>query len=105
VNEAVAAGLLHPNCRHSLSAYFPGITQVPTGTEDPEGDKARQKLRALERAVRDAKTEAAAALDPAARKRFDAKVRALQAEIRDHLATAPTQLFRQRHREQIGAAR
>jgi DNA-binding transcriptional ArsR family regulator len=105
VNEAVAAGLMHPNCRHSLSAYLPGVTKAPTNTEDPEGDKARQQLRALERKVRAAKLQAAAALDPAARKVFEAKVRALQKQIRDHIDNAPADLFRQPHREQIGTAR
>lgn len=105
VLEAVEAGLMHPNCRHSLSAYLPGVTRLPTDTADPDGDLARQKLRALERKVRKDKLQAAAALDPAARRAFEAKVRATQAEIREHLKTAPTQLFRQPHREQIGTAR
>lgn len=105
VDEAIRRGLLHPNCRHSINAYLPGVTKVPTNTQDPEGDKARQQLRALEREVRAAKTQAVAAIDPAAAAAARAKVRAVQAQIRQHLATAPTQLFRQSHREQIGTAR
>lgn len=105
VVEAVAAGLMHPNCRHSLSAYLPGVTRPPTNTADPAGDKARQQLRALERKVRKAKLQAAAALDPAAARVAQARVRELQAQIREHLATAPTTLFRHREREQLGAAR
>jgi phosphoglycolate phosphatase-like HAD superfamily hydrolase len=105
VEEAVAAGLMHPNCRHSLSAYLPGVTKSPTHTEDPEGDEARQKLRQLERDVRKAKAQAAAVIDPAARKVFEAQVRDKQAQIRDHIASAPTTLFRQPQREQIGTAR
>lgn len=105
VVEAVAAGLLHPNCRHSLSAYLPGITKVPTHTEDPGGDKARQKLRYLERRVREFKLKATAAIDPAAKRAHERTVRDYQAKIRDHLENAPTQLFRQKHREQIGLAR
>lgn len=105
VLEAVEAGLMHPNCRHSLSAYLPGVTRLPTDTADPDGDEARQKLRALERKVRRAKLQAAGALDPQAKKRFEADVRAAQAEIREHIRTAPTTLFRQPHRERIGTAR
>lgn len=107
VDEAIAAGLLHPNCRHTINAFIPGVTKVPLlgSTADPAGDKARQQLRALERKVRAAKTQAAAALDPAAAAAARAKVRALQAEIRQHIATAPTTLFRQSQREQIGTAR
>lgn len=93
------------NCRHSLSAYLPGVTRLPTDTADPDGDEARQTLRALERQVRKDKLQAAGALDPAAKRMYEAKVRATQAEIRDHIANAPTTLFRQRHREQIGTAR
>jgi hypothetical protein len=29
LSEAIEAGLLHPNCRHTLASYFPGITQLP----------------------------------------------------------------------------
>lgn len=105
VTEAVDAGLMHPNCRHSLSAYLPGITKTPTNTADPEGDKARQRLRSLEREVRQLKLEAATAFDPVVKRDRDQKVRAVQARIREHIATAPTTLFRQSHREQIGAAR
>lgn len=107
VDEAIAAGLLHPNCRHTINAFIPGATKVPIlgTTADPEGDKARVKLRSLERQVRAAKTQAAAALDPVAAKAARATVRALQAQIREHIATAPTTLFRQSNREQIGVAR
>jgi hypothetical protein len=102
VVEAVAAGFMHPNCRHSLSAYVPGLTTIPKNTADPEGDKNRQQLRALERDLRAAKLDQAAAMDPAAAKAAGAKVRALQADIRDHVAASPG-LLRQTHREQIGA--
>jgi hypothetical protein len=106
VDEAIAAGLLHPNCRHTLSAYLPGATKVPQDTEDPEGDKARQKLRLLERNLRTAKLQAAAAITDDGKRQANATVRAIQQQIRDHVAdTTHTQLFRQRHREQIGTAR
>lgn len=50
--EATRAGLFHPNCRHSTSLYLPGVTKVPTDTEDPQGDQLRQQQRAMERSVR-----------------------------------------------------
>jgi DNA-binding transcriptional ArsR family regulator len=103
VAEATLAGLMHPNCRHSLSAYLPGVTRAPTHTEDPEGDRARQQLRYLERQVRSWKLRQAAAIDPAAGKAAGAKVRAYQARIREHVAA--TGLHRQPAREQIGTAR
>lgn len=103
VTEAVAAGLMHPNCRHSLSGYLPGVTKASTHTADPDGDEARQQLRALERKVRLWKRRAVGALDPQAKAAAEAKVRDYQAQIRDHVDT--TTVFRQRHREQIGQAR
>lgn len=107
VAEAILAGLMHPNCRHSFRGYFPGVTKLTalTHTADPEGDKARQKLRALERGVRRAKLQREGAMTTADRQRHQAKVTELQAAIRDHIDTAPTTLRRQRHREQIGTAR
>lgn len=103
VVQAVAEGLMHPNCRHSLSAYLPGVTRVPTHTEDTAGDKARQELRRLERQVRKWKLRAAAAIDPVAKKGAQTKVREYQARIRAHVAA--TGLHRQPAREQIGVAR
>jgi hypothetical protein len=103
VAEAVAAGLMHPNCRHSLSAYLPGVTRVPTHPADPDGDEARQQLRELERRLRRAKLKAAAVIDPARQRTLNARVRAIQGQIRDHVAE--TGLIRQRHRERIGVAR
>jgi len=103
VSEAIAAGLLHPNCRHSLSAYLPGVTRIPTHTADPDGDEARQHLRKLERRLRRAKLQAAAVIDPARQSALNARVRAIQGQIRDHVDE--TGLIRQRHRERIGVAR
>jgi len=103
VAEAVAAGLLHPNCRHSLSAYLPGVTRIPTHTADPEGDEARQHLRYLERQVRKWKRRDEGALTPQARRQARVRVRDYQARIRAHVAA--TGLHRQRQRERIGTAR
>jgi hypothetical protein len=99
VDQAVAAGLLHPNCRHSLSAYLPGVTELPEHTADPAGDAARQKLRTLERRVRRAKVQASGALSPAGAAAARRNVAAGQAAIRDHVTA--TGLIRQPSREQI----
>ncbi|MFD7236450.1 phage minor capsid protein [Streptomyces syringium] len=99
LDEARAVGFMHPNCRHSLSAYLPGVTVLPTDTEDPVGDENRQRLRHLERQVRKWKRREAAGLDEGARKAARAKVRAWQSAIRDHVDA--TGLIRQRHREQL----
>lgn len=88
VADATSGGLFHPSCRHSLSAYLPGATKVPTHTADPQGDAARQRLRELERRVRKQRLLADAAIDPVAGKEYAAKARALQGQIRDHVAAS-----------------
>lgn len=105
--DAQAAGFMHPGCRHSIGAYIPGFTEPHAGpTADPEGDKARQRLRELERRVRAARRLEAAALDDDAKRAAQARVRAIQSQIREHLSTgAGTTLQRQPARERIGAAR
>jgi len=100
--QATAAGLFHPGCRHSTSLYQPGVTKAPTRTADPEGDALRQRQRELERRVRRAKREQAAALDDDARRRAGVKVRAQQAALREHVNS--NGLKRQSHREQIRRA-
>lgn len=104
VAQARADGLWHPNCRHTMDGYFPGVTRPPTDTEDPEGDRARQRLRELERRVRRAKREQAAAMSPEAARAAGVKVRAHQAAIREHVAASPG-LLRQPHREQVMVGR
>lgn len=103
VAQAVAAGLMHPNCRHSLAAYIPGVTRRFAHTADPVGDRDRQRLRELERRLRKAKLREAAVVDPAAKAAAGKRVRALQGQIRDHVKQSG--LIRQRQREQIGTAR
>ena len=100
--EAKRAGLLHPNCRHSYSLWTPR-TRSFGETADPEGDKARQKLRYLERCVRAARREELAALTPEGERKARQKVAAYQSKIREHVAT--TSAKRQPHRERLTAAR
>lgn len=102
VSEATAAGLLHPNCRHSLSAYLPGITVAPTHTADPEGNDARVKLRALERQARTARLQGEGALTDDARAAAAARLRATQAAIRQHVKdTAHLGIKRKPERERL----
>ncbi|MFB8242004.1 phage minor capsid protein [Kitasatospora purpeofusca] len=103
--EARSRGLFHPNCRHSVSLYLPGVTVRPASPSHPGGatyDDTQQQ-RYLERQVRAWKRRQAAAMDDAARRQAGARVRAYQGRIRE--LTADKQLPRKRQREQIGAAR
>lgn len=61
IDEARGKGLFHPNCRHSMSLYIPGVTRRRTDTADPEGDALRQKQRAFERRIRELKRQVAVA--------------------------------------------
>lgn len=97
--EAKGEGLFHPNCRHSFSAYQPGITRSFGETADPEGDADRQRLRALERKVREYKRREAAAISPEDKKAARLKAREWQSSIRDHVAN--TSARRQPDRERI----
>ncbi|MFJ2909364.1 phage minor capsid protein [Streptomyces sp. NPDC087228] len=104
LDEARRAGLQHPNCRHSVAAYTPGITRPPAhGGSDPEGYEAGQRQRAIERHIRRWKNREAAATTPEAQRAARAKVRQWQGAMRDHL-TAHPDLRRLRAREQPGAS-
>lgn len=101
--EARAAGLMHPNCRHDVSAYLPGVTQIPAAHPTRATFEDSQQQRYLERQVRKWKRREAAGMDDAARRAARAKVRAYQARIRE--LVADTGLPRKSHREQLTTVR
>lgn len=103
--EARSKGLLHPNCRCSVSAYLPGVTRAPAPIPHPQGAtyEDTQRQRELERGVRRWKRKAAAAMDDDARRKANAAVRTYQARIRE--LTDAKGLRRKPAREQIGQAR
>lgn len=103
--EARASGLFHPNCRHSLAAYLPGVTTRPPHHPTPNTTyEDTQRQRAIERNIRRWKRVQAAAMDDTARHRAGAFVRKWQAAQRAHVA-AHDVLRRKPAREQIGGAR
>lgn len=103
--EARAAGLFHPNCRHSLSAYLPGVTTRPPHHATPGTTyEDTQRQREIERHIRRWKRVAAAAMSDDARRKANAKVRAWQKAQREHVA-AHEHLRRKPAREQVGSAR
>ncbi|MEU8721504.1 phage minor capsid protein [Streptomyces antimycoticus] len=102
LEAARLAGLQHPNCRHSVSAYTPGLTTVEQAKSDPDGYEAGQRQREIERHIRKYKRRAASTIDPAKRSAAEGKVRQWQKAMRDHLAAHPD-LRRNPTREQIGA--
>ncbi|AYD86196.1 MuF-like minor capsid protein [Streptomyces phage Darolandstone] len=103
LDEARLAGFQHPNCRHSVSAYTPGLTTIEQAESDPDGYEQGQRQRAIERNIRKHKKREAAAVTPEAQRAARLKVRQWQGAMRDHLAAHPG-LRRNPKREQPGAS-
>jgi hypothetical protein len=114
LTAAKAAGLFHPNCRHSAHRWIKGLTKplYNTKTADPEGDNLRQKQRYLERQVRAKKERVAvnkAWLEQD--KHFDARKALVKSQDQLDVANAKLVTFiknndrkRLRYREQIKSA-
>ncbi|MFT8347693.1 phage minor capsid protein [Clostridium saccharoperbutylacetonicum] len=103
LSEAVKAGLLHPNCRHSLITYFEGITKLPKvpDTEDAINTyKAEQKQREMEREIRKYKRIESGSCDEGAAKYAGDKIKQLEKELRGFLKLHP-ELRRANDREKV----
>ncbi|WP_282698232.1 phage minor capsid protein [Streptomyces sp. CC208A] len=101
--EARAKGLLHPNCRHTVSAYLPGVSRVPASQPSRGTYEDTQRQRYFERQIRKWKRLEAAAMDDRRRAETRARVRAYQARVRE--LVVETGLPRKPHREQLTTAR
>jgi hypothetical protein len=103
IAEATAAGLFHPRCRHVLVGYVPGVTEIPAANPWTDEDARRydesQTQRRLEREIRAAKREEAAAFTPEMRSQAQFAVRRAQARMRDFIEQ--TGRVRNRRREQL----
>jgi hypothetical protein len=101
--EAEGAGLFHPNCTHQPYPYVPGLTDTNGIVRSHAGTyEARQQQRYLERGTRAWKMRQAVALDDAAARAAQAKVREWQGRLREHVAA--NGLKRLSYREQISKA-
>lgn len=102
LSEAMKAGLLHPQCRHTLITYFPDITKLPDSVDSKEAlenYKKEQKQRYMERQIRKWKRVKAGYLDAENVSKANSKILEWQGKIREHLKANP-QLRRQYWREQ-----
>ena len=99
VDDAIADGLLHANCRHTLVGHFPGINNDTGEPWTQEAEDAQAGLRALEVEVRKAKRDLAGALNADEEKAARRRVRDMQARIREHIKE--TGEPRRREREQL----
>lgn len=89
LSVAVKAGLFHPNCRHTLTTWIEGVSRRPAPMDKAKIEAAyrlEQKQRALERAVRAARRQAAGLLDERAAADARARVRTAQARLRGFVA-------------------
>lgn len=103
LDQARENGLHHPNCRHSLSMYQPGVYYDHHPVSDPAEYIAGQDQRRLERGIRKWRNRQAVALyEPAARK-AEAKVQQWTRALEEHLEAHPY-LKRQSQREQTASA-
>ncbi|CEQ27129.1 phage minor capsid protein [Paraclostridium sordellii] len=103
LSKAITEGLLHPNCRHTLITYFPGITRIPVVTDGKKAIKiyeAEQKQRYYERQLRKWKRVYAGSLDEDNRNNANMKVKNYQKMLRN-LLSDNKELRRNNYREQI----
>lgn len=106
LDAARRAGWGHPNCRCSVGAYLPGITD-PSVIRRPRWDQsayeAQQRQRTIERTIRKWKERLAVSL-PGTPTEAEARreVARWQGVMRDHLDRHP-ELKRQSWREQLGS--
>ena len=106
VAEAQAAGLLHPNCTHTLDPWIPGVSEGPRLDDRGEVERRyeeRQKQRYLERQLRKWRRREAAAITDDQRKFAAARRREWQARLNDFIDETGRKHWRER--EVIGRAR
>lgn len=92
LSEAMKAGLLHPNCRHTLTTYFPDITTLPPVPDEKkakENYEAEQMQRAIERKIRKWKRIAEGAAQGATAKVANDKLYELHKMMKEHLEHHP----------------
>lgn len=92
----------HPNCRHSLSTFFPGINTIPQPANDKKAlanYKAEQWQRYLERGVRMYKRLYEGSVDDDNKEKYRRKLREWQQRLREH--TSKHDLRRDYARERV----
>ncbi len=108
LQTAISAGLFHPNCKHTLTGYIPGLTKIQHTTEaekkrSAEGYVILQKQRYNERNIRKWKRREAVALDPLEEMRSKAKIKEWQ--VKQRKLVKEHDLRRKYERESFGKAR
>ena len=109
LSEATGRGLFHPNCRHGLTVYIDGRTELPKPIPAAEIKAQREReetQRRMEREIRKLKRFATGTLDPDSAKAYRKKLREAQQELRlfieqENAAEGRTVLRRKYEREKV----
>ena len=102
LSYAVKNGLFHPNCRHTMTQYIHGRTQIPEpipAEKIKEQRELEQKQRAMERKIRKLKRFAAGTCDPDTAKEYRRKLRQAQHELKAFVEEHNEVLHRDHSRE------
>lgn len=102
LSAAVEAGLFHPNCRHSLSTWYEGISKLPKPMDAASVRRTaalEQRQRELERKVRKYKRLEAGTLDEDNIRKYRSKRMAAQKELRTFISANDDVLRRDYWRE------
>ena len=89
---AIEAGLFHPNCRHSMSTFFEGISRIPEPMDESEtlaNYEAEQKQRYNERMIRKYKRLAEGSMDEENASKYYMKQKQWERAQHEHLAEYP----------------
>ena len=103
LSKAIEGGFLHPNCRHNLVTYIPGITRLPkplTVFEEREllkRYKNEQIQRGLERDLRRQKRLVEGLFEP---QKELSKLKMIRSALKDHVKRNP-ELRRDYWRERL----
>lgn len=103
LSVAIAGGLFHPNCRHTLSTWFEGVSAFPKpldAQKNKEHSELEARQRQLERDVRTWKRMAEGTLEPDMAKSYQDKAKLAQVKLRDFVKAHSDTLRRDYWREQ-----
>lgn len=90
LSTAIKAGLLHPNCRHTLINYIEGVTRKISKIPDEKVLKnyyLEQQQRRLENKIRILKRLVQGTVDKDDKKKYSLRLRKSQKELKDFLDT------------------
>lgn len=103
LSKAIEGGLFHPNCKHTMSTFFPGISSIPTA-KDVEGTRENSNLVATqrynERMIRKYKRLEKGSLDEQNKAKYTKKVREWQGVQRKLISEHP-EMHRNYKRESL----